>query len=734
LAARVLWTDPEWDLALLRAEGARDLASLPIASESDLATLSEVVALGFPLGESLAVEKGFPAVNVTKGKLVKTQAKNGRPSELEAELSVSPGNSGGPVLDKRGLVVGVIYARRENLATGKGISLAVPVNRLEWFLSRPQITVSPRIVTHGAGASPVKFEARLNSLFPPRDPIEIEMTLASPSGETHTLPTSRTGASYAVTAVPFSDAKPPSRVRVTLVSAPGPVTCRVKDAILKRTSREFTSLTQVRRIRLQPAVELEGHFRSHANMGFAPPDSSRIAGPVTGLDAVLASVEEQLPNFDPAEVDEIEVTPVSLELAFAGPHGPATCLVEDRWLRCADKKLRLADVRRLRLKPAVEIDAILYLTPNDRPFNGSAATLKGPVVGVEKLVADVARQVPTFDVNQVDEIQVKPVTVECLLTLWPSGTAVANAECDDRELKVGAETIRLSGCRRVRMGKFPMVELAHRERIEAPIAGLDGLLREIKRRTPSVDLKTVSRIVVDPIHAAPIDGDVARCTIVAKRAGTIVGRLETEIYRQAREQPNLETLSRGKFLRPHRSVTPVTLMRLRVPEGDGFAQCHRDEQVDEFRRCLIRSPADAAARKQTFLLEGDRFLAASIASDGQASLPVGLTPGSLVIAHNASAWRVECRLPTGERFQPGEYLIVANDPEGTPRNPIATGRSYLKPGDDPIPYEGRIRIWEFDADRRAFDFILRKKTDKPSAGAGSLYDLVGMYRWRSTFE
>jgi S1-C subfamily serine protease len=157
LPARVLWTDPDWDLALLRAEGTGDLSALPIAPESALAGLGEVVAFGFPLGQDLAVQAHDPAVNVTRGKVLQVAATDGQPGEIVAQLSISPGNSGGPLVDKRGLVVGVIRARLEDRASGKGVSLAIPVNRLERFLSRPEITLFvPRIVDRAAAGRPVE--------------------------------------------------------------------------------------------------------------------------------------------------------------------------------------------------------------------------------------------------------------------------------------------------------------------------------------------------------------------------------------------------------------------------------------------------------------------------------------------------------------------------------------------------------------------------------------------------
>lgn len=55
--ARVVRTDKDLDLALLRADGARDLPALALGSDEKLAELAEVIAFGFPFGKALAPDR-----------------------------------------------------------------------------------------------------------------------------------------------------------------------------------------------------------------------------------------------------------------------------------------------------------------------------------------------------------------------------------------------------------------------------------------------------------------------------------------------------------------------------------------------------------------------------------------------------------------------------------------------------------------------------------------------------
>lgn len=102
--------DEAVDLALLVAEapGLRPMGS--IASYSDVRVGEAVVAIGHPLGLDYTVTSGI------------ISAKRG--GELQTSAPISPGNSGGPLIDKNGDVVGV-NTRTVDPAEGQSLSFAV---------------------------------------------------------------------------------------------------------------------------------------------------------------------------------------------------------------------------------------------------------------------------------------------------------------------------------------------------------------------------------------------------------------------------------------------------------------------------------------------------------------------------------------------------------------------------------------------------------------------------------
>jgi hypothetical protein len=116
LPGTILNLDEELDLALVKAEGAHG-TPLPLADAMELAPGDLVVAAGAPLGIVGSVVKGTVARHFVAiwGVL-----------HVEANAAVNPGNSGGPLLNDRGQVVGVVSKSRTR--GDRRWALALPVN------------------------------------------------------------------------------------------------------------------------------------------------------------------------------------------------------------------------------------------------------------------------------------------------------------------------------------------------------------------------------------------------------------------------------------------------------------------------------------------------------------------------------------------------------------------------------------------------------------------------------
>ena len=123
LAARVSSRDPRRDLALLRLEDARDLTPVDRADSDAVRTGELVIAVGNPLGFAGAASTG---VVHSTGAI----AGMGRQSWIRADVRLAPGNSGGPLANAQGRLIGI------NTAIVHGLGVAVPSNAAAEFLQR----------------------------------------------------------------------------------------------------------------------------------------------------------------------------------------------------------------------------------------------------------------------------------------------------------------------------------------------------------------------------------------------------------------------------------------------------------------------------------------------------------------------------------------------------------------------------------------------------------------------
>jgi serine protease Do len=119
--AKVIGTDPRTDVALLKIE-AKDLTALPIGDSNALKKGQWVLAIGSPFGLDSTVTSGIvSAINRDTGDYLPF---------IQTDVAVNPGNSGGPLIDLAGRVVGVNSQIISQSGGFMGISLAIPIDEV----------------------------------------------------------------------------------------------------------------------------------------------------------------------------------------------------------------------------------------------------------------------------------------------------------------------------------------------------------------------------------------------------------------------------------------------------------------------------------------------------------------------------------------------------------------------------------------------------------------------------
>lgn len=130
VGATVLVADPEEDLAIVRLEPSKgepaEFESAAIGRSSELVVGQDVFAIGNPLGLRNTVSRGIVSAVDRTGILADSQR-----AVLQLDASINVGNSGGPLFNLEGELVGIVVARPEQ---AQGIAFALPMDHVRGFL------------------------------------------------------------------------------------------------------------------------------------------------------------------------------------------------------------------------------------------------------------------------------------------------------------------------------------------------------------------------------------------------------------------------------------------------------------------------------------------------------------------------------------------------------------------------------------------------------------------------
>ena len=135
---RIVATGGNIDLALLKIEGqpkGKIFPSVPLGSSGELSQGERVFAIGSPLGLERSVSEGIVSL---RNRIIQARL------HIQTTAEISPGNSGGPLFNYRGQVVGV--NNMKVVSTGaEGLGFSIPVRQLKTFLeNRDAFAFDPR--------------------------------------------------------------------------------------------------------------------------------------------------------------------------------------------------------------------------------------------------------------------------------------------------------------------------------------------------------------------------------------------------------------------------------------------------------------------------------------------------------------------------------------------------------------------------------------------------------------
>lgn len=124
LTAKVIGTDPTYDIALLKVDAGGNLPAVTIGDSRHLKPGQWVLAIGSPFGFDFTVTQGIvSAVGRNLG-----QRDQPYTSFIQTDVPINRGNSGGPLFNLQGEVVGINSQIYSNTGDYLGVSFSIPIN------------------------------------------------------------------------------------------------------------------------------------------------------------------------------------------------------------------------------------------------------------------------------------------------------------------------------------------------------------------------------------------------------------------------------------------------------------------------------------------------------------------------------------------------------------------------------------------------------------------------------
>ena len=301
--ARILRRSEDADLALLKIEVEEKPSHpfLALGQVNDLFETQTMIAFGFPFGNMLSLQnQEYPSVSVNMGRITSLGMQEGLLQRIQLDAQLNPGNSGGPVLNEQGQVVGVVSSG----VAGAGVNFAIPVSKLHPLLEAPDVTMGVPKLSPVSLHESSEVTARLNWILEAPEEVEVRLTVeAGEQSQSHVLAPGEDGL-YAVQVIPFPDAgtdpQPTLRVRVSYPN--GGELRGLAHARDLQLGDENVSLQRIRSITMGEEVEVVRR------------DTEAWRGPAPVFEALEVILGEETFEIRPEFASRIQIVPIPLEL------------------------------------------------------------------------------------------------------------------------------------------------------------------------------------------------------------------------------------------------------------------------------------------------------------------------------------------------------------------------------------------------------------------------------------
>jgi S1-C subfamily serine protease len=145
--AEIVGSDADQDVAVLKIDApASELLPVPVGTSDNLQVGQRVYTLGNPFGLEGTLTTGIISnLNRTLPSRTGREMK----SIIQTDAAMNPGNSGGPLLDTSGRMIGMNVAIASKIGQSAGVGFAIPINRIRQIV--PQLIEHGRVVRADIG-------------------------------------------------------------------------------------------------------------------------------------------------------------------------------------------------------------------------------------------------------------------------------------------------------------------------------------------------------------------------------------------------------------------------------------------------------------------------------------------------------------------------------------------------------------------------------------------------------
>jgi serine protease Do len=159
--ARVIGLDSKTDLALIKIDGAKDLTPLTLGNSDQIEVGDWVVAIGNPFGLEHTVTAGIVSAKYRQTGVASYE------NYIQTDAAINQGNSGGPLMNTNGEVIGINSNIYSQSGGSIGIGFAIPINMAKELL--PQLKKG-KVVRGWLGVSIQTITPELQNKLGLKDP------------------------------------------------------------------------------------------------------------------------------------------------------------------------------------------------------------------------------------------------------------------------------------------------------------------------------------------------------------------------------------------------------------------------------------------------------------------------------------------------------------------------------------------------------------------------------------